>query len=180
MNEMTSHKSMIESVDRFNLFGIPASTYRVERIYHHQIHLYADLFGYYPNARHETPEKADTHGIDEEWFTSEPVMFIVFPTHPDSLPLGFIQLHLISAPGNAAKATMVNQLYVLPEYRNKGAGLKLTEAAVKFAIHNKSAIIRLEILQENLSAKKLFESVGFTCLTLAADFNVYSIQLSYH
>src|SRR4051794_6506007 len=103
---------MIKSVDRFNLFGMPASTYRVERIYHHQMHLYADLFGYYLNARHEThlnaghepPKKADTIRIDEKWFTNEPVFFIVFPTHPDSLPVGFIQLHLISAPGNAAKA----------------------------------------------------------------------------
>jgi ribosomal protein S18 acetylase RimI-like enzyme len=83
----------------------------------------------------------------------------------------------MSSSAGEAMATIVHDLFVLPDYRNNGAALKLTEAAVRFAIHNKSSFIRLEILQENLSAKKLFESVGFKCQTPAPGFNVYSIQL---
>ena len=175
---MSSYTSMIGSFDRFDLFGMPAGIYRVERIYDHQIHLYADLFNCYPYARHGTPEKVGADRIGEGSFTGKPVFFIVFTEYPISMPVGFIQLHLMSASGSAAKVTIVNHLYVMPEYRNRGAGLKLTEAAVKFAIQNQSAGIRLEISEENLSAKKLFESVGFTCRTLAAGFHVYSIQLA--
>ena len=168
---------MVESFRRLDLFGIPACTYRVERIDHDRKHLYTELFNQYRFSRHETSEKTITHHMGGGWFNSEPVLFIVLTHYPASVPVGFIQLYLMSSPTHTAKATIVNDLYVLPDYRNNGAALKLTEAAVKFAIHNKSAFIRLEILQENLSAKKLFESVGFKCQTLAPGFNVYSIQL---
>ena len=163
---------------RFDPFGIPACTYRVERIDQHQKHLYTDLFNHYRLSRYDTLEETVSHCMGGGWFDSEPVLFIVLTSYPASIPVGFIQLYLLSSSTHAAKATIVNDLYVLPDYRNNGAALKLTEAAVKFAIYNKSAFIRLEILQENLSAKKLFESVGFKCQTPAPGFNVYSIQLA--
>jgi ribosomal protein S18 acetylase RimI-like enzyme len=168
---------MVESFRRLDLFGIPACTYRVERIDHDKKNLYAELFNQYRFSRHETSDKTITDHMGGGWFDSEPVLFIVLTHYPASVPVGFIQLYLMSSPTHTAKATIVNDLYVLPDYRNNGAALKLTEAAVKFAIHNKSAFIRLEILQENQSAKKLFESVGFKCQTPAPGFNVYSIQL---
>jgi len=172
-----SNKFTAESFSRFDIFGIAASTYRVEKIEHDQMHLYAELFNRQPFSRSETSENPVTPCMGGGWFDSEPVLFIVLTNYPASVPVGFIQLHLMSSSTHTSKATIVNDLYVLPEYRNNGAALKLTEAAVKFAIHNKSAFIRLEILHENLSAKKLFESVGFKCQTPAPGFNVYSIQL---
>ena len=165
--------------DRFNrldLFGIPAHQYRVERVYPDQKHLYIHLFNQHEISRHEISEKSVTHRLGGGWSDCEPVLFIVLTNYPASVPVGFIQLYLMSSATHALKATIVHDLFVLPDYRNNGAALKLTEAAVKFAIHNKSAFIRLEILQENLSAKKLFESVGFKCQTPASGFNVYSIQ----
>lgn len=177
MKEM-SNQLTSDSFIRPGLFGVPACTYKVERLDHHQKHLYADLFNRYRLSRNEAFEKVITHRTGGEWFDGEPVLFIVLTNYPESIPVGFIRLCLMSSSFSAVKATIVNDLYVLPDYRNNGAALKLTEAAIKFAIHNKSAFIRLEILQENLSAKKLFESVGFKCQTPAPGFNVYSIQLA--
>jgi ribosomal protein S18 acetylase RimI-like enzyme len=173
-----NNQPMNDGFSLTGLFGIPACTYRVERIDHDQMYLYADLFDQYRFSKRETSEEAVSHRLGVGWFDSEPVLFIVFTNSPSSVPVGFIQLYLMSSSTNSVNATIVNDLYVLPEYRNNGAALKLTEAAVKFAIHNKSAFIRLEILQENLSAKKLFESVGFKCQTPASAFNVYSIQFA--
>jgi ribosomal protein S18 acetylase RimI-like enzyme len=160
-----------------DLFGIPVCQYRVEKIEHNQRHEYTDLFNQYGSSRRDISGKAVTYPMGGGWFNSESILFIVLTNYPASVPVGFIQLYLMSFSTNAANATIVNDLYVLPEYRNNGAALKLVEAAVKFAIQNNSAFIRLEILQENLSAKKLFESVGFKCLAPAPGFNVYSIQL---
>lgn len=170
-NQLT--KDRLSGLD---LFGIPAHQYRVERVYQNQKHLYAHLFNQYKIFRHEMSEKGVTHRMGGGWSDYEPVLFIVLTNYPASVPVGFIQLYLMSSATNALKATIVHDLFVLPDHRNNGAALKLTEAAVKFAIHNNSAFIRLEILQENLSAKKLFESVGFKCQTPASGFNVYSIQ----
>jgi len=161
-----------------DLFGMPICQYRVEMIEHNQRHLYTDLFNRYLFARRDYSGKAITYSMNGGWFNSESVLYIVLTNYPESVPVGFIQLYLMSFSTDAARATIVHDLYVLPEYRNNGAALKLVEAAVKFAIHNHSAFIRLEILEENHSAKKLFESVGFKCQTPAPGFNIYSIQLS--
>ncbi|HEX3767931.1 MAG TPA: GNAT family N-acetyltransferase, partial [Puia sp.] len=148
MKEM-NNQLIKNSFNRSGLFGVPACTYRVERIDHVQKHLYADLFNQYRLSRRET---AVTHPRGSGWFDGEPVVFIVLTNNPSSVPVGFIRLYTMSSSFSTIKATIVNDLYVLPDYRNNGAALKLTEAAVKFAIQNKSAFIRLEILQENHSA----------------------------
>ena len=175
MKEMSNQLTK-NSFSRLGLFGIPACTFRVERIHPDQKHLYADLFNHYKYSRREMSVKADTHCIAGGLFGREPVIFIVLTNYPASVPVGFIQLYLTSSSASTEKATIVSDLYVLPDYRKNGAALKLTEAAVNFAIHNKSAFIRLEILNENLSAKKLFESVGFTCHTPAPAHSIYSIR----
>ncbi|HET7000445.1 MAG TPA: GNAT family N-acetyltransferase, partial [Puia sp.] len=152
-----------EPFSRHDLFGMPVSQYRVERVGHHQRHLYADLFNQHGDSRRDYTGKAIVYPMNEGWFNSESVLYVVLTNYPASVPVGFIQLYLMSFSIHAASATIVHDLYVLPAYRNNGAALKLVEAAVKFAILNHSDFIRLEILEENLSAKKLFESVGFKC-----------------
>ena len=77
------------------------------------------------------------------------------------------------------KLRLFNDLYVLPDYRKNGIGLRLIEAAVRFAIDNKSALIQLETLQDNLIAQKLFESVGFKSQSSESELNVYSIQFEF-
>jgi len=167
-----------EPFSQHDLFGMPFCQYRVEKVEQNQRHVYADLFNQYGISRRDHSIKAITYPMSGGWFNSESVLYIVLTNYPESVPVGFIQLYLMSFSTHAARATLVHDLYVLPEYRNNGAALKLVEAAVQFAIHNRSAFIRLEILEENHSAKKLFESVGFKCQTPAPGFNVYSIQLS--
>lgn len=167
-----------EPFSQHDLFGMPVCQYMVERAEPDQRHVYADLFNQYGTSRRDHTGKAVAYPINGGWFNSESVLYIVMTNYPASVPVGFIQLYLMSFSTHAPRATIVHDLYVLPEYRHNGAALKLVEAAVKFAIHNHSAFIRLEILEENLSAKKLFESVGFRCQTPAPGFNVYSIQLS--
>lgn len=154
--------------------------YRIERINHHQRNHFADLFNQYNIFRDETlREKPVLNGTNEWLLNSEPAIFIVLRNHPDPIPVGFIQLYLVCPSTNALKTTIVNDLYVLPDYRKNGIALKLIEAAVKFAINNRSALIQLETVQDNLIAQKLFESVGFKNQTSASDLNVYSIQFEF-
>jgi ribosomal protein S18 acetylase RimI-like enzyme len=150
--------------------------YCVERIDHHQQYSFSELFSQYRIFQDENSEKAATHRMGERIFNSEPVLFIVRTNYPESIPVGFIQLNSMSSSINAAKNVIVNDLYVLPDYRKTGIALKLIEAAIKFAIHNKSAFIQLKTLQENRAAQKLFESVGFQRQNSASECNVYSIQ----
>lgn len=150
--------------------------YRVERINHNQRHLFADLFDQY-NRCETAHEKLLTKHLTEK-NNSEPVFFIVLTNYPGQIPVGFLQLYSICSSANAIHATIVHDLYVLPDYRKNGIGLRLIEAAVRFAIDNKSALIQLETVQDNLIAQKLFESVGFKSQSSASDLNVYYIQFA--
>jgi len=150
--------------------------YRVERINQNQRHFFADLFSQY-NRCETAHEKLLTNQVAERQTNSEPILFIVLTNSPEQIPVGFIQLYSICSSANALRATIVHDLYVLPDYRKNGIGLRLIEAAVRFAIDDKSALIQLETLQDNLIAQKLFESVGFKSETSESESNVYSIQL---
>jgi ribosomal protein S18 acetylase RimI-like enzyme len=154
--------------------------YRVERINLNHKNRFADLFNQYNSFRDETlREKPVLNRMGERMFNSEPVLFIALRNQAESIPVGFIQLYSICSSTNAVKTTIVNDLYVLPDYRKNGIALKLIEVAVKYAINNKSALIQLETLQDDLNAQKLFESVGFKSQTSESELNIYSIQFEF-
>lgn len=154
--------------------------YRVERINHFQRHLYPDLFNHYRFCQRETSqEKSVANCMVKRLFKSEPVLFIALRNYPETIPVGFIQLYSMSSSINDVQTTVVSDLYVLPESRKNGIALKLIEAAVKFAINNRSGLIELETLHDNLIARKLFESVGFKSQTSESEVNHYSIQFEY-
>jgi ribosomal protein S18 acetylase RimI-like enzyme len=156
------------------------NAYRVERINLNQKNRFADLFNQYHSFRYETlREMPVLNRMGERMFNSEPVLFIALRNQAESIPVGFIQLYSMCSSTNGAKTTIVKDLFVLPDYRNNGIALKLIEAAVKFSINDKSALIQLETLQDNLIAKKLFESVGFKSQTSASELNIYSIQFEF-
>ncbi len=138
--------------------------YRVERINDNHRNRFADLFSQCNFSRDEK---------------TEPVLFMALRNQTETMPVGFIQLYSNCSSTNAAKTTTVYDLYVLPDYREKGIALNLIEVAVKFAINNKSALIQLETEKDNLIAQKLFESVGFKSQSSASELNVYSIQFEF-
>ncbi len=152
--------------------------YLVERINPDQRHHYTDLFSQY-NQKEIALENMFTNRLAERMFNGEPVLFIVLTNCSEQIPVGFIQLYSVCSPTNVLKTTVVHDLYVLPDYRKNGIALKLIEAAVRFSINNRSALIRLETLRDNLIAQKLFESVGFKSETSESEWNVYSIQFEF-
>jgi ribosomal protein S18 acetylase RimI-like enzyme len=159
-----SYNLLNENVYRPVLSEILQGPYRVERIYYNQRYLFSNLFG------------PDSNFMNDDSTESEPVLFIVWTNYPENVPVGFIRLHTLGSYANTAPTIIVQDLFVLPEYRKNGAALRLVETAVRFAIERKSAFIQLETVQDNLSAKKLFESVGFKCQKPVSDLHVYSIN----
>jgi len=153
--------------------------FRVERINHRRDHL-ADLFNQYNFYRNESSlQKPVLKRMGEPLSDCEPILFIALGNYAESIPVGFIQLYPICSSANTGMTTIINDLYVLPDYRKNGIALKLIEAAVKFAINNKSVLIQLETLQDNLIAQKLFESVGFKCQASDSELNVYYIRFEF-
>jgi ribosomal protein S18 acetylase RimI-like enzyme len=56
----------------------------------------------------------------------------------------------------------VHDVVILKEFRGKGLGKKLMEEIIEIAKERKYCKITLEVLDNNINAKKLYQSLGFT------------------
>jgi ribosomal protein S18 acetylase RimI-like enzyme len=152
--------------------------YRIVRIKPDQRNLVAALFNQY-RIYYNRPSNQSLAGrfIGDRLLNNESVIFAALVNNLDSVPVGFIQLYPKYSSLQAAKSIILNDLFVLPDYRNRGIALKLIEAAIKFAVASKSPDIQLETMCDNLVAQKLYESVGFKKMKQPTDFFTYFIKL---
>lgn len=74
----------------------------------------------------------------------------------DGRILGYCNLRLLAGEGE------VQRIAVLPEYRRLGLARKMMAAMVDYARENMAVSISLEVRESNLSARKLYETYGFT------------------
>jgi len=152
--------------------------YRIVRIGHEQRCLVAGLFNDY-RIYYNLPSNHSLANrfIGDRLLNDESVIFTALTNEPDSFPVGFVQLYPKYSSLQATQSMILNDLFVLPVFRNRGLALKLIEVAIKFAVANHSAEIQLETLHDNLAAQKLYESVGFKKRAQPADFYTYFIKL---
>ncbi|HIX25334.1 MAG TPA: GNAT family N-acetyltransferase [Candidatus Lachnoclostridium avicola] len=59
------------------------------------------------------------------------------------------------------ETAVLHALGVLPAYQGQGLAKRLVRAAGRIAVENGCRAVRLDVLEGNLPAKKLYESVGF-------------------
>lgn len=75
---------------------------------------------------------------------------------------GFAQLYPIFSSLSMQRSLILNDLYVLEEYRNFGIGKQLLEAVSEYGIASKAKGIALETGVGNKGAQKLYEQLGYT------------------
>ena len=152
--------------------------YRIMRVRHDQRCLVAGLFDQYRIFYNQPSNQqlADRY-IGDRLLHNESVIFAALSNNADSKAVGFVQLYPKYSSLRANKGIILNDLFVLPEHRNKGIALKLIGAAIKYAVENNSAEIQLETMHDNFPAQNLYESVGFKKLKQPTQFFTYFIKL---
>jgi ribosomal protein S18 acetylase RimI-like enzyme len=93
------------------------------------------------------------------------------------VPAGFTQLYPLYSSVQAQKNWILNDLYVEANYRKQGVGRKLIEAAMQFAKGEGATYIQLETMPDNITAQRLYESIGFTQYNPFEGELVYKIAL---
>lgn len=73
----------------------------------------------------------------------------------DSNPIGMIIIKFND------KIAIIESLFVIDEYRNQGVGKKLLEFANKEAKERECGVMFINVLIDNIKAKKLYKALGF-------------------
>jgi ribosomal protein S18 acetylase RimI-like enzyme len=86
---------------------------------------------------------------------------VVFIAYDESNPVGFVQLYPTFSSVSMRKSWILNDLYVNASARKKGFGEKLLKKAIEFAGETGAKGLSLETGQDNVTAQRLYEKIGF-------------------
>jgi len=98
------------------------------------------------------------HFLRERLEHNQSVIFLLFE---DEVAVGFTQLYPSFSSGSMARIFILNDLFVAPEARRRGAGSALLYAAAEYG--RRTGALRLVLSTEvtNTSAQSLYEKLGW-------------------
>ncbi|WP_042461434.1 GNAT family N-acetyltransferase [Neobacillus dielmonensis] len=85
---------------------------------------------------------------------------IIFVAFEGEQAAGFLQLYPTFSSVGMQKAYILNDLFVDPDFRKRGVGIALMNAAFQFGEKEKARYIMLETAPNNYTAKALYEGMG--------------------
>lgn len=98
---------------------------------------------------------------------------VIFLAYWNSQPAGFTQLYPIFSSVKLRRSWLLNDLFVQPDYRKKGIGSALLDAAKEHGRQTGANTLTLETAPDNHTAQKLYEANGWRKETSF----YYSVQL---
>jgi ribosomal protein S18 acetylase RimI-like enzyme len=131
----------------------------IKRITPSEYQLVTDLFDKYRMFYQQPSDTALAESfIKSRLENSESVIFVAMDGDE---PAGFTQLYPLISSVKATKNWLLNDLYVDTSHRKQGIGEALLQAAYDFAKQQGATFVELETNVDNITAQKLYETVGF-------------------
>ena len=87
---------------------------------------------------------------------------VIFIAYEEENPVGFVQLYPSFSSVSMKRLWILNDLYVKETVRGKGYGEKLINTAIDYAVNTGAKGLLLETAEDNCSAQRLYEKIGFT------------------
>jgi ribosomal protein S18 acetylase RimI-like enzyme len=136
---------------------------QIQRIDSNTLHLVETLFDKYRVFYHQLSDIALARQfLQQRLSNNESVIFAAIDNqNGETIPAGFTQLYPLYSSVRAQKNWILNDLYVEANYRKQGIGRKLIEAAMQYAKGEGATYIQLETMPDNITAQRLYESIGF-------------------
>lgn len=76
-------------------------------------------------------------------------------------PVGMISCHVQNLLHHAAKIGEIQEMYVIPEFRSRGVGSCLVQAAVRFARESGAEQLEVTTNLQRILARRFYEREGF-------------------
>ena len=117
---------------------------------------YRQFYGQPPNLPGALQFISDRLGAEQS------IVFVAWANNAGTpIAVGFVQLYPSFSSISMKPLWILNDLYVMPEARKQGAGKALMESARQLALSTGAKGIILETAKDNLSARKLYEQLGY-------------------
>ncbi len=127
------------------------------------IEVLASLFDGYRQFYGQAADLSQAHNFLLERLTqAESIILIAVDQNSNSFDcLGFTQLYPSFSSVSMQRIWILNDLFVLPKYRNGGVATALLNAAKAFAIDTKAKRLILATAIDNYPSQKLYEKAGY-------------------
>lgn len=109
--------------------------------------------------------------ISERLKNKQSIIFVAFL---EKKAVGFVQLYPSFSSVSVARILVLNDLYVADESRKLGVARALMNKAKDYAVKNKIKRLSLSTAKNNLTAKSLYESLGYV---LDSSYDHYSLEI---
>lgn len=103
---------------------------------------------------------------------------IIFIAFSDGQAIGFAQLFPSFSSARAARTFILNDLFVAPEARSKGAGKALLAAAADYGKAAGAVRLTLSTAHDNLAAQSLYEAMGWSREATFVSYNLPLLRRS--
>ena len=97
---------------------------------------------------------------------------IIFIAFSDDQAIGFAQLFPSFSSGRVARTFILNDLFVAPQARGKGAGKALLAAAAEYGKAVGAVRLTLSTAHDNGAAQSLYEGMGWSRETTFVSYNL--------
>jgi GNAT superfamily N-acetyltransferase len=102
----------------------------------------------------------------------ENLQSIIFVAFADGQAIGFTQLFPSFSSARAARTFILNDLFVAPEARGRGAGKALLAEAAAYGEAVGAVRLTLSTAHDNLAAQSLYEGAGWSRETTFISYNL--------
>jgi ribosomal protein S18 acetylase RimI-like enzyme len=96
---------------------------------------------------------------------------VLFFAEIDEKTVGFVQLYPVFSSVTTERSWLLNDLFVVENFRKNGVGEALLEAAKNFVTKKKHKGLLLETAESNVVAQRLYERLGWELES--ADYRFY-------
>lgn len=121
----------------------------------------AILFDLYRQFYEQQPNiQAATRFIAERLEKKDSIIYLAVDVK-QSKAVGFVQLYPSFSSVSMKRLWILNDLFVLPDYRKKGVGKGLIQSGVTLCMATNAKGLMLETAVSNTSAQSLYEELGF-------------------
>lgn len=133
-----------------------------------------DLVGLFDKYRIFYKKDSDLKGAEQ--FLSERIKnqeSVIYIYYDKNIAVGFTQLYPTYSSARMVKNWILNDLFVLEEYRKTGVATQLINKVIEFAKSNDANFVQLETQVDNFVAQNLYQHLGFELQEPDKEFLLY-------